>query len=92
MTVTSRRWLRCVWCGLLAAAWIVAGSGCGLMLRGPHSDCVQCAPRPVKQLRALRRERQLEQELQKESFPRAEQVGIAPPKDAKSSERQSAEN
>ncbi len=73
------------WIARWALALVLAApaSGCGLMMRGHQADGLHYGPRPFKQLRALRREQQLEQELQKEKFPSAEQAGIAPAKDSK---------
>lgn len=71
----------------LALVLALPASGCGLMMRGHQADGLHCGPRPFKQLRALRREQQLEQELQKEKFPSAEQAGVAPAKDSKDSSK-----
>lgn len=75
------------WMARLALAVVLAlpASGCGLMLRGHQADGMHYGPRPFKQLRAMRREHQLEQELQKETFPTAEQAGVAPSKDTSKS-------
>lgn len=65
----------------LAVVLALPTLGCGLMMRGHQADGLHYGPRPFKQLRAMRREHQLEQELQKETFPSAEQAGVAPSKE-----------
>lgn len=71
----------------LALVLALPASGCGLMMRDHQADGLHWGPRPFKQLRALRREQQLEQELQKEKFPSAEQAGVASTKDSKDSSK-----
>ena len=79
---SARRAMAACLLGLMLAA---SAPGCGMFMRPtePGVTGSHALPRPFKQMRAMRRERELQQELEKEKFPRAEQVGISPAKETK---------
>jgi hypothetical protein len=63
---------------LLVLGLLIAAPGCGMFMRSPDSGYSNWPPRPLKRMREIRRERELQDELANEKFPRAEQVGIRP--------------